>query len=163
MYRQLRPRSFETCWFATRSFEITFIWWDRIHLRLVELRLLLLRPHSCETRFLLWLFRPTLKGIFSFLVFHFSVKNWNYCGAPIKETGRNVKHIILWLDLTNWRFRGVMLPSKPEVWRVFLPLRCFKVRVHLQPSVSHFGHGPCKTSNEESPCKTSGLPQRRRR
>jgi len=46
--------------------------------------------------FLLWLFRPTQKDIFSFLVFHFSVKNWNYCRASIKETGRSAKHVILW-------------------------------------------------------------------
>jgi len=34
-----------------------------------------------------------------FLVFHFSVKNWNYPGDSIKETGRNAKHIIHWLGL----------------------------------------------------------------
>ena len=49
--------------------------------------------------FLLWLFRPTQKHIFSFLVLHFLVKNWNYCGASIKEMGRNSKHTILWLGL----------------------------------------------------------------
>ena len=49
----------------------------------------------------LWLFRPTQKHIFSFMIFHFSVKNWNYCGASIKKTGRNAKHMILWLGLNN--------------------------------------------------------------
>ena len=115
-------------WFATCSFE-TIVIWDRIHLGLVELRPVHLRLHSCGTRFLLWLLRTTHKDIFSFLVFHFLVKSWNYYGNSIKETGRN---ILVSLGLTKWRFRGAMLPSEPEIWRVFWPLRGFKVRVHLQ-------------------------------
>jgi len=107
-----------------------------------------------ETRSLETTFMWVSFSLFSFLVFHFSVKNWNYCHASIKETGRDPEHIILWilwLGLTKWDFRGETLPSKPEVWRAFWPLRCFETRVHLQPSVSHLGHGraqPCKTSNE---------------
>jgi len=27
---------------------------------------------------------------------------------------------------TKWYFRGATLPSEPEVWRVFWPLRCFQ-------------------------------------
>jgi len=60
-----------------------------------------LRPHSFETCFLLWLFQPTQNDILSFLVFHFSVKNWNNCGTSVKETGRNAKHILLWLGLND--------------------------------------------------------------
>jgi len=33
--------------------------------------------------------------------------------------------------------KGATLPSKPGVLRVFCPLQRFKVRVHLQPNVSH--------------------------
>jgi len=51
--------------------------------------------------FLLWLCRPTQKDNFSFLIFHFSVKNWNYFGTFIKETDRNSKHIILLLGLND--------------------------------------------------------------
>jgi len=53
----------------------------------------LLKRH--EIWFSLWLFRTKQKTFFSFLVFHFTVKNWNYCGASIKGRGRNVKRIIL--------------------------------------------------------------------
>jgi len=45
------------------------------------------------------------------------------------------------LTWSKWHFRGATLPSKPDVWRVFWPLLCFKVRVHLQPSVSYPGRG----------------------
>jgi len=48
---------------------------------------------------------------------------------------------VLLLGLTTWHVRGAVLPYKPEVWRVLWHLRCFKVRVHLQPSVSHLGRG----------------------
>ena len=79
----------------TLIFETTFIWdllswdsliWDHIHVRLV---------FTCDR------FDQHKKGIFSLLVFHFSVKNWSYCGASIKETGRNAKHVILWLGLND--------------------------------------------------------------
>ena len=53
--------------------------------------------------FPLWLFRTKQKTFFSFLVFLFTVKNWNYCGASIKGRGRNVKRIILRLGLTKWQ------------------------------------------------------------
>ena len=92
---------------------------------------------------------------------HFSAINWNYCGASIKQTDRNARHNALsWSnnDISEVQ-RSLLNPRYEEFW----PLRCFYVRVHLQPNVSHLGHGrakPCKTSNEESPCKTSGLPQR---
>jgi len=73
-----------------------------------------------------------------FLIFHFSIKNRKGCGTLIKEMGRNAKH-----DSLTWskkcHFRGAMLLSKPKLWRVFWPLRCFKMWVHLQPSMSH----PC--------------------
>ena len=67
--------------------------WDHIHLRLVELRPVHLRRHSCETRFLLWLFRPAQRDIFSFLVFHFSVKNWNCCCASIWKKPAGTQNI----------------------------------------------------------------------
>jgi len=88
--------------------------------------------------FLLWLFRSTQRHCF--LVFNFSAKNWKNCNASIKKTGRNAKHMILWLGLTKWQFRCVMLPSKPDLWRAYWSLCCFKVRVHLQSSVRHLGH-----------------------
>jgi len=48
----IETTSFETYWFVTCSFETTFIW-DRIYLKLVELRHVHLRPNSCETT-LIW-------------------------------------------------------------------------------------------------------------
>jgi len=115
--------------------ETTFVWdllicdsfvWDHLHVRLA---------FSCDS------FEQRKETIVSLLVFNFSVKNWNYCAASIKETGRNAKHNKLWLSLTKRHFRGATLTSKPKVQNVSWSLRCFKVRVHLQPSVSHFGRG----------------------
>jgi len=62
--------------------------------------------------FLLWLLWPTQKDFFSFLAFHLSDQNWKYCGVSIncstliKEMRWNAKHIILWLGLTKWHFKG---------------------------------------------------------
>ena len=83
--------------------------------------------------FLLWLFRQRKNTFLLFSSFVF--QSWYYCGASIKKTGRNAKHNSL--TWSKWHFRSATLPSKPEVWRVFWCLRCFKVWVHLQPSVSH--------------------------
>ena len=82
----------------------------------------LLKSHEI---FLLWFFRSTQNDIFSRL--SFLVENSDYCGAPIKETGRHAKHAILCRGL-NYILECATLHSKPEVWRVFCPLRCFKVR-----------------------------------
>ena len=148
----------ETCWFAThRSFETTFIWdllswdpfiWDDTHVRLV---------FSCDC------FDQRKETFFLFLS-SISQSKTETVAAPRYERNRQERKTYNSLTWSHkMTFQSATLPSKPEVWRVFCPLRCFQVRVHLQPSVSQRGHGraqPCKTSNEESPCKTSGLPQR---
>jgi len=85
--------------------------------------------------FLLWLFRPEQKDIFSFLVFHFSVKNWNYCDASIKETGSNAKHIIPWLGINY--ISEVQRSLRKLRYLKFSRLCGVKVLVHLQHSVSH--------------------------
>ena len=90
--------------------------------------------------FLLWFLRPMQKDNFSFFLFYFSAKNWNYGGVLIKKMARNMQHTILWPGLTKWHCWGAAHPSKAEAWRVFWPLQCVKMRVHLQLSVNHLEH-----------------------
>jgi len=142
----LRPRSFETCWFAThsfetcwvetRSYETTFMWdlftWDHFHLGAVGWR-----RRSVETTFIWDLlswdlfigdhihvrlvfscdhFNQHKKTFSSFLVFHFSVKNWNYCS----DEGNRQKHKTWIFDLVQQNDISDVLCSKARGMKSFL-------------------------------------------
>ena len=154
----LRPRSFETCWFAThsfetcwvetRSYETTFMWdlftWDHFHLGAVGWR-----RRSVETTFiwdlLSWdlfigdhihvrLVSPviistnTKRHFLLFLSFISQLKTETI--VAMKETGRNTKHESLtWSNKMTFQ---MCCAPKPEVWRVFWLLWCAEVQVSPQ-------------------------------
>ena len=96
--------------------------------------------------FLLWLLWPTQKDFFFPCLSSFRSKlkilrRLDKLQHPDKGNALECKthNSLTWSN--KMTFQRATLPSKPEAWRVFWPLQCFKVWVHLQHSVSHLGHG----------------------
>ena len=134
------------------SFETKFIW-DHVHLSPISLQLVRLRPHWFETAFIwdLLSWDPFIwdcnhvrlvfsfdccdqrkKTLFFSRLFISQLKTETIAESRLRK--RSGIDIILWLGLTKWHFRGATLPSKPEVWRVTWPLRCFKCECMYNPA-----------------------------